>query len=121
MSTHEHRRHQVISAAVAAAALGMGVIAAHGQAPDPATASTSGNHDDSNADVVARVKQALHSSPDIDSRHIRVSTQHGDVILHGFVQDNRALLSAAQIATQAAEGHRIVNRITIKQEFANAP
>ena len=73
------------------------------------------------ADVVARVQRALQSDSTLDSRHIDVAVEHGNVVLKGFVQDNHALLAAQQVATKAAGTHKIVNQITIKQNPPTRP
>jgi osmotically-inducible protein OsmY len=75
----------------------------------------------SDAEVAARVKQALHSDSVLESKHINVEVQHGDVVLKGFVQDSRDLLLATQVATKAAGDRKIVNNISVEQNHPNAP
>ena len=105
-------------ATLAIAALGIALVP-DGFAQD--ASQQSGARASPEADVVARVKQALQSNSTLDSRHIDVSVEHGDVVLSGFVQDNRSLLVAQQDATKAAGNRKIVNRIIIKENFPNAP
>ena len=110
-------RYGILCAGIAVAALGtaMAPAVSHAQSAYQSSASQP------DADVVARVQRALQSDSTLDSRHIDVAVEHGDVVLKGFVQDNHALLAAQQVATKAAGTHKIVNQITIKQNPANAP
>ena len=64
---------------------------------------------------------AAIANPTLDARHINVAVEHGEVHLTGFVQDNRTLLEAGQVATQAAGDHKIVNELLIKENYPNAP
>lgn len=113
------RLGNIVHAGVAAAALSLAVlpIAAHAQNANTNYQAPAG----SDSDVAAQVKTALQSDQALDSRHIDVSVEHGDVVLKGFVQDNHALLDATQVATKAAGGRKVVNKITIKQNYPNAP
>jgi osmotically-inducible protein OsmY len=113
-----HHSH-FVSAGIAAAALGFGMLTVTSWAQDTASEPVSQNGSDT--EVAAQVKQALQFDSHLNSRHIDVAMQHGDVVLTGFVQDNRDLLSATQIATKAASGHKIVNHLSIKQNYPNAP
>ena len=97
----------------------LGAISTAADAQDSAGAYASQRGSD--ADVAARVKDALQSNRTLDSRHIDVAVEHGDVHLKGFVQDNRELLAANQVATKAAGDRKIVNELIIKQNFPNAP
>jgi osmotically-inducible protein OsmY len=67
------------------------------------------------------VKTALQANSTLDSRHIDVAVERGEVHLKGFVQDNRTLLAAKQVATKAAGDRKIVNELIIKQNDINAP
>jgi osmotically-inducible protein OsmY len=110
--------NRIFTVAVAAAALGLGVMcAADAQDSPGAYASQRG----SDADLAAHVSDALRSNPTLDSRHIDVTVDHGDVHLKGFVPDSRTLLAAAQVATKAAGSRKIVNELIIKQNVADAP
>ena len=72
-------------------------------------------------DVAARVKQALHNNPALNDNHIDVSVKNGDVVLSGFVQDSETLVVAIKAATKAAGDRKVVNRLSIKQNYPNAP
>jgi hyperosmotically inducible protein len=108
---------RVVSMTVAAAALALGAISTAAYAQDSSTAYAN----QSDAAVAARVKDALQANATLDSRHIDVAVEHGEVHLKGFVQDNRTLLAANQLATKAAGDHKIVNELIIKQNYPNAP
>ncbi len=95
--------------------LGATCTAAYAQESSGAYASQQG----SDADVAARVKGALQSNSTLDSRHIDVAVEHREVHLKGFVQDNRTLLAAGQVATKAAGDRKIVNELIIKQNGAD--
>ena len=113
------KHNSIVTVAAAAAALALGAI------------STAGIR----AGFIQRLRQsagvgrrrrgasegraAIGSHP--YSRHIDVAVKHGEVHLKGFVQDNRALLAANQVATQAAGDHKIVNELLIKENYPNAP
>ena len=105
--------------AVAAVALALGAISTAAYAQDSASAYA--KQSGSDADVAARVKNALQSNATLDSRHIDVAVEHGEVHLRGFVQDDQTFLEANQVATRAAGDHKIVNELLIKQNYPNAP
>jgi BON domain len=107
------RYGNVIFAGIAAAVLGLAVLPCASFAQSSTTTEGS--------EVAARVKQALESDQALDSRHIDVSVEHGQVVLKGFVQDNRALLDASRVATKAAGDQKLVNQLTIRQNYPNAP
>ncbi len=73
------------------------------------------------SDVATHLKSSLRSSPTFDAKHVDVALDKGNVVLKGFVQNNRDLLDATQIATKAAGDHKVVNKLTIKQNYPNAP
>ncbi len=73
----------------------------------------------SDADVAAHVKEALHSDPFFYDKHVNVAVESGDVVLKGFVEDNRQLLDAAEIAATAAGDRKIINSLSIKQDYPN--
>ena len=112
-------KHRLFSAGLMAAVLGLAVVAANSQAQNASAPSAS--QQGSDADVAARVKQALQSDSTLDSNHIDVAVEHGNVVLKGFVQTNHELLVAAQVATKAAGSRKIINDIAIKQNYPNAP
>src|ERR1022692_186597 len=64
-------------------------------------------------ELAARVKAALHADPNFYDRHVEVSIEKGNVVLTGLVQNSRELLYALQIATNAAEGRKVVDELTI--------
>jgi osmotically-inducible protein OsmY len=113
------RYNSIVTVAVAAAALALGAISTAAYSQDSSSASAHQNGSD--AAVAARVKNALQSNPTLDSRHIDVAVNHGEVHLKGFVQDNRTLLAANQVATEAAGDHKIINELLIKENYPNAP
>jgi len=120
MLARNHRRVTITTAGIAVAVLSLGALCAtsHAQSSDSTSPAASRPAD---ADLAARVKQALHSDKSLDDRHVDVSVEHDQVVLTGFVQDSRELLVAAQVASKAAGGHKIVNRLLIKQNYPNAP
>jgi osmotically-inducible protein OsmY len=113
------KHNSIVTVTVAAVALALGAISTVAGAQDSSGAYAGQRGSD--AELAARVRDALHSDPVLDSRHIDVAVDHGDVHLKGFVQDNRTLLAAAQVATKAAGNHKIINELIIKQNFADAP
>jgi osmotically-inducible protein OsmY len=110
------KHNSIVIVAVAAAALALGAVSAAADAQDSSGAYASRRGSD--ADIAARVRNALQSDPTLDSRHIDVAVDHGAVHLKGFVQDNRTLLAAGEVAKKAA-GRKIFNELIIKQEFAD--
>ena len=110
-------RHNRIAIGIAAAFLGLGAMSATSYAQDSASMSNQA----SDVQVAARVKQALQSDSTLDARHIDVRIQHGDVVLKGFVQNNRDLLAATEAATKAAGDRKVVNNLSIMQNPPNAP
>lgn len=112
------KHYSIVTAAIAAAALALGTISAAAETPDSSGAAATLHASD--AAVAARVKNALRSST-VDSRHINVAVVQGDVHLQGFVQDNRDLLAANEVASKAAGDRKIVNELIIKQNYPNAP
>jgi osmotically-inducible protein OsmY len=108
--------------AAAAGALGFVVTAApaHAQSQtDPGVNQRAAAGGDSS--TAARVKAALTSDPNLDAKHVDVSVEKGDVVLQGFVQSNQDLTHATRIATRAAGDHKVVNHLTINQNYPNAP
>ncbi len=73
----------------------------------------------SDSDVATRVKKALHSDAYLYDKHVDVAVESGNVVLNGFVEDNRQLLDAADIATATAGDRKIINRLSIKQDYPN--
>jgi osmotically-inducible protein OsmY len=119
-SSGNHAHNNFINAGIAAALLTLGAISAPSFAQNSEAMPPAGQHG-AEGDLAARVKQALHSDKALDDRHVDVAVEHGNVVLNGFVHDNRELLVAAQVATKAAGDHKIVNHLSIKQNYPNAP
>jgi osmotically-inducible protein OsmY len=112
---------------IAAAALSLAAIsfAAYAQDPNPeapaAQSAGQGSLSSADAATLAQVKSALNSSSGVETRHINVSMAKGDVVLTGIVQNSRALLDAARIASKAAGGRKVVNNLSVEQNPPNAP
>jgi osmotically-inducible protein OsmY len=75
--------------------------AASSQAPIP-----------SNAELAVRVKAALQAAY-VNDIHVEVFVENGDVVLRGLVEDEHALLDVLDVARKAAEGHKVIDEITI--------
>ena len=108
-----------IGVGLAAALIGLGAMSAAvpGFAQGSSAAAPSSQGDD--GALVARVKNALHSNQTLDARHINVEAQNGEIVLSGFVQSNRALLEAGRLAEKAAGNHKIINNISIEENYRN--
>jgi osmotically-inducible protein OsmY len=108
---------------VAAVALGFAVLAApagaQGQSDPGVNQQRAAAGGDSS--TAARVKAALTSDPNLDAKHVDVSVDKGDVVLQGFVQSTQDLTNATRIATRAAGDHKVINHLTINQNYPNAP
>src|ERR1700761_6706790 len=76
------KHNSVVTVVVAAAALALGTISTAAYAQDSSSASA--NQRGSDAKIAARVKNALQSNATLDSRHIDVAVEHGEVHLKGF-------------------------------------
>lgn len=122
-----NRRYLAVRAVIAASVVGLSTLSisavAQDQSPQEADQQRADQHmpAGADADTAARVKSALRSDPTFDAKHISVSMEKGSVVLKGVVQDNRELLNATQIATKAAGDHKVINHLTINQNFPNAP
>ncbi|HEY3852297.1 MAG TPA: BON domain-containing protein [Steroidobacteraceae bacterium] len=115
-------RYSPLAAGAAALFLGLAATSTPAIAQDP-SAQTMDQRGQAGAesDVLMRVKTALDSNSTFDAKHVDVTMDKGNVVLNGFVQSNRELLHAAQIATKAAGDRKVVNKLTIKQNYPNAP
>jgi hypothetical protein len=71
------------------------------------------------AELVARVKAALHADPYVNDTHIEVIMENGNVVLTGLVEDNGALLDAVQIANKAADGRKVIDALSIMKTSAH--
>lgn len=109
-------QRKTVDAGIAAAVLGLSVLSASSCAQNPsAPAVTRPATAGSDAQLAARVKTALDVSPSFYAEHVDVSIENGDVVLNGFVQNNRELLDAIDIATKAADGRKVINLLSIKK------
>ena len=114
-------RDAMVAAGIAAV-LGLSALSATTYAQD--SSASAGNQrmtTGADTDAAARVKAALSSNATLDSKHIKVSMQKGDVVLTGFVQTARSVTDATTIATKAAGTHKIVNNLTVEQNGQYAP
>jgi osmotically-inducible protein OsmY len=66
------------------------------------------------SDMAARVKQALHSEPALNDKHIEVSMDKGKVVMKGFVNSAGDLQKAVRAANKAAGAKNVVNDLKIK-------
>ncbi|HEY2683031.1 MAG TPA: BON domain-containing protein [Steroidobacteraceae bacterium] len=99
----------VVSLAVIAALGCSSVVHAH-------TPTSTGSQvtQNSDTDMVARVKQALNSDPSLSDRHIEVSMENGKVVMRGFVNSAGDLTRAVKAANKAAGAKNVVNNLKIK-------
>jgi osmotically-inducible protein OsmY len=94
-----------------------GAQAVNAPVADRSTAATSPTAQ--SADPIAnerlriRVEAALHSDPYFYDEHVAVSIEGGAVVLHGFVSSEWDLRDAIRIASKAAEGKRVVDKLSI--------
>lgn len=65
------------------------------------------------AELAGKVKAALRAAPAVNDIHIDVHCENNNVVLTGLVEDERALLDAIRVATRAAQGHRVIDAISI--------
>lgn len=121
MSLFPETREYLIAAGVAAFILALGLPPVPAYAQDPSASGSQTMPAGTDSGIAARVKTALNSDANFDDKHVDVSIEHGDIVLKGFVQSNRDLLHATEIATKAAGGRKVVNDLTIKQNYPNAP
>jgi len=122
MSRRDQLQFLGACAAAALLSLGLAAVSTHAQTNESQQSpQTSASSDPADQALAARVTQALRNDQGLNSRHLKVSVRQGEVTLGGFAQDNRAVLTAQQVATKAAPGHTIINNIRIEQGQANAP
>ena len=69
----------------------------------------------SDQELATRVKTALHANPYFYDKHVNVSVQNGQVVLHGFVTSSEDKENAVRIATQAAGGRKVIDDLSIKE------
>ena len=113
-------RHCVLAAGAAIFCLGLAGTSVWAQEPSGQSVDQQAQAG-GDSDVATRVKSALNSSSTFDAKHVNVTMDKDKVVLRGFVQNNRDLLDATQIATKAAGDHKVVNKLTIQQNHPNAP
>jgi osmotically-inducible protein OsmY len=62
-----------------------------------------------------RVVLSLQEAPYFYDGHVNVSIEKGAVVLRGLVFSDWDLRDAIRIATKAAEGHRVIDNLSIVQ------
>ena len=100
----------IIAALVVAASLGAAGCVSSGAGAN-ATEATQASAAD--VQLAEHVQAALHADPYLLDKHIRVSIEHGDVALRGFVASSEDLISAKKDALKAAGGRRVVDYLSI--------
>ena len=108
----------ILGAALALA--GLAALPALAQERD-ASGAAADHRTANDSEVAAHVKAALRADRYFNARHVKVSMQNGEVILSGMVESDRSLQEAGQIATKAADGRNVINRLKIEQNPPNAP
>jgi osmotically-inducible protein OsmY len=118
-------RQYLVAVGIAAAILGASALSGRAYAQDSyaqdSSASSGDQRTTAGADVATRVKAALNADATLDSRHIDVSMEKGNVVLTGFVQSANGVTDATRIAMKAAGTHKIINKLTVQQGYPNAP
>jgi osmotically-inducible protein OsmY len=66
------------------------------------------------ARLADNVQAALEANPYLYAEHVKVSVEHGDIVLRGFVSNDWDLLRAKKTAAKAAAGRRVVDDLSIK-------
>ena len=99
------------SAANAQADDAKAVAPATGTTPVAATTPAPGSADEQLAE---KVHTALQSDKYFFGKHVTVSVEKGDVVLHGFVLTEWDMRDAVRIAQKAAGDHRVVNNLSLK-------
>jgi osmotically-inducible protein OsmY len=100
-----------------AALVGLGTLsmAAHAQNA-PSAGDSSQTAQNSGDDVVMRVKEALHSQPALNDKHIDVSMKNGKVVMKGYVNSQGDLQKAIRAANKAAGSINVVNELKIQRD-----
>lgn len=101
----------VVRALILAASLGSVGCADVPQQPGAADSTKLSATD---AQLADKVRAALDANPYLYAAHIKVSVEHGNVVLRGFVSDDWDLLGAKKTAASAAGGRRVVDNLSIK-------
>jgi osmotically-inducible protein OsmY len=105
------RRQSAATGIVVAALLVVGTTCGCSDVRGPAASSRAPI--ESNTELAARVKAALRAAPYVNDIHIDVFIENGNVVLRGLVEDEHALLDVLDIAEKAADGHKVIDAITI--------
>ncbi len=82
----------------------------------PAATQSSQTAQNGSDDMAARVKQALHSQPALNDRHIDVSMKNGKVLMTGFVTSSGDLQTALRTADKTAGSKNVINQLKIKRD-----
>lgn len=100
-----------------AALVGLGTLtmAAHAQNA-PSADDSSQTAQNAGDDMVARVKQALHSQPALNDKHIDVSMKNGKVVMRGFVNSQGDLQKALRAADKTAGSKNVVDELKIQRD-----
>lgn len=101
-----------LGAVAALSLLSLGVQAQNG----PAATESSQTAQNGGNDMVTRVKQALHSQPALNDKHIVVSMKNGKVLMKGFVTSSGDLQTAIRTADKAAGSKNVINQLKIKRD-----
>jgi len=100
-----------------AAALGLSTLSLGAHAQNvPSASDSSQTVQNTGDDMAARVKQALHSQPALNDKHIDVSMKNGKVVMKGFVNSQGDLQKALRAANKTAGSKNVVNELTIKRD-----
>lgn len=103
---------QLIDAVVVLLALGSACGCIQAQNP-PATATSAEAIPGCNAELAAQVEAALRAAPAVNDTHIDAICENGELVLTGQVEDERALVDAMRVARRAANGHPIIDALSI--------
>jgi osmotically-inducible protein OsmY len=124
MNISTNKRSVVVSAYLAAAACGLigfaGPVGAQNvTAPamsrsDSIVSAAQNGGSVTDEELRQRVQAALHADPYFYDEHVTVSVENHVVMLRGFVFSDWDLRSATRIASQAADGRRVVENLSIK-------
>jgi len=102
----------IISTSVLAAFLG-GCAASGVQDSDATAATVATLSSATDEQLAAKVQAALHADPYFYDKHVKVSIEHGNVVLRGFVSSGWDLINAKKIAYKAAVGRRVIDDLSI--------
>jgi osmotically-inducible protein OsmY len=100
---------RVVALAASAAAPGQTSMPAGAESPQVVITASR----ESDAALVARVEQAMHSDPYVFVDHVSVSAQRGVVRVEGIVQDPADMLQLLRLARRIAGKRRVINEIEV--------